>query len=106
MREFNKLMKGFVVTGILIASCSTAQKTTKQPNRDAEKAQSIKNIDSRYIYYKEKALQIWRFAEVGFQEVKSSALLQEILKESGFTIQTGVAGMLFLCNIYSGYQYF
>ena len=93
MREFNRVMACFAVTGILIANCSMAQKNTKQSNREAEKAQSIKNIDSRYIYYKEKALQIWRFAEVGFQEVKSSALLQEIVKESGFTIQTGVAGM-------------
>src|SRR5690606_903277 len=39
------------------------------------------------------AQQIWNLAEVGYQETKSSALLQEELKASGFTVQAGVAGM-------------
>jgi len=77
---------------ICFFSCNVfAQKTTKQINRDADKALSIKNIDSRYSYYKDRALQIWNFAEVGFQEIKSSALLQLTLKENGFTIEAGVA---------------
>jgi aminobenzoyl-glutamate utilization protein B len=48
-------------------------------------------IDSRSQTYADVALQIWRFAETGFQEVKSSALLQAKLAEAGFTLQTGVA---------------
>ena len=32
------------------------------------------------------ALQIWNYAEVGFQETKSSALLQQELKTAGFTV--------------------
>ena len=39
------------------------------------------------------ALQIWDFAEVGYQEAKSSALLQQQLKGAGFSVQAGVAGM-------------
>lgn len=93
MKKINIIVAVFFSAGILITSCTTAQKTTKQSNRDGDKVQSIHNIDSKFSYYKEKALQIWNFAEVGFQEVKSSALLQQTLKENGFIIEAGVAGM-------------
>ncbi|MFQ6076560.1 MAG: amidohydrolase [Candidatus Bathyarchaeia archaeon] len=36
---------------------------------------------------------IWELAEVGLQEFKSSSLLADELKEAGFTVQSGVAGM-------------
>ena len=39
------------------------------------------------------ALQIWDYAEVGYQETRSSALLQQHLKEAGFSVEPGVAGM-------------
>jgi aminobenzoyl-glutamate utilization protein B len=39
------------------------------------------------------AMKLWDYAEIGYQEVKSSALLQEQLKKEGFGIQAGVAGI-------------
>ena len=39
------------------------------------------------------ARQIWEWAEVGYQETRSSALLQSELKSAGFAIEAGVAGM-------------
>ncbi len=36
---------------------------------------------------------IWSFAELGMQEFKSSAILIKTLKEEGFTVEKGVAGM-------------
>ncbi|HET8692467.1 MAG TPA: amidohydrolase [Steroidobacteraceae bacterium] len=36
---------------------------------------------------------IWEYAEVGYQETKSSALLQKELTEAGFTVEAGVAGI-------------
>jgi aminobenzoyl-glutamate utilization protein B len=41
----------------------------------------------------EVAQSIWNWAEVGFQEVKSSALLQKELSTAGFKVEAGVAGM-------------
>jgi len=38
------------------------------------------------------ALQIWSFAEMGYLEEQSSALLQGRLQEAGFTVTPGVAG--------------
>ena len=41
----------------------------------------------------EVARTIWEYAEVGYQETKSSALLQEELTEAGFKVEAGVAGI-------------
>lgn len=53
----------------------------------------IKAIDSKYDAYASMAHKIWEFAEVGYQEEKSSALLQKELAKEGFKIEAGVAGM-------------
>ncbi len=48
--------------------------------------------------------QIWETPEFGFQESKSSALLQQELRANGFEIQSGVAGMptAFIASFGSG----
>jgi len=50
----------------------------------------ISQNESEIIYVSDK---IWEFAELGYQEFKSSALLAENLKKAGFKIEMGVAGM-------------
>jgi aminobenzoyl-glutamate utilization protein B len=55
------------------------------------KAQALTEIEAKYNDYKKIALQIWDYAEVGYKEVKSSALLQQTLKDNGFTVEAGVA---------------
>src|SRR5690554_5173994 len=37
--------------------------------------------------------ELWRWAEPGYLETRSSALLQEELREAGFRVESGVAGM-------------
>ena len=51
------------------------------------------HIDARSAKYAQVAQQIWDLAEVGYQEEKSSGLLQSELKAAGFTVDAGVAGM-------------
>jgi aminobenzoyl-glutamate utilization protein B len=51
----------------------------------------LASIDTRARHYGDVAMQIWGFAEVGYQERKSSALLQEQLRSAGFTVNAGVA---------------
>lgn len=70
---------------ILLSSTFAMGQKTKQ--------EVIKSIDSGYSSYSIVANKIWQFAEVGFQETKSSALLQETLSQAGFKIEAGVAGM-------------
>lgn len=54
-------------------------------------ASVLQALDAKAPAYAGIAQQIWGFAEVGYQEVKSSALLQEQLRAAGFTVQVGVA---------------
>ena len=56
-----------------------------------EKKTVLKAIETKKDKYKSIALQIWNWAEVGYQEVKSSGLLKETLKAEGFAIEEGVA---------------
>ena len=60
---------------------------------DALKNETATTIQSGYDAYKKIALSIWDFAELGYKENKSSALLQNTLKDNGFTVEAGVAEM-------------
>lgn len=53
----------------------------------------LKKLDAQIEHYGQLAHQIWELAEVGYQEEKSSALLQEELRRAGFTFEAGVAGV-------------
>tara|TARA_X000000368_G_scaffold373460_1_gene324494 strand:- start:1783 stop:2103 length:321 start_codon:yes stop_codon:yes gene_type:complete len=53
----------------------------------------LSDLDSSKDDYAKVVMQIWEYAEMGYQEEKSSALLQNKLKESGFMIKSGVAGI-------------
>lgn len=59
----------------------------------AEADDVIKFVDSRYEQTAALARDLWEFAEVGYQEVKSSALIKEALAEEGFEIDSGLAGI-------------
>lgn len=48
-------------------------------------------LEGRREAYAGVARRIWEFAEVGYQEEKSSALLQEQLRAAGFQVHSGVA---------------
>jgi aminobenzoyl-glutamate utilization protein B len=58
-----------------------------------EQREVIAELDGRTEHYAQIARQIWGFAEVGYQEHQSSALLQAELKREGFAVQAGVAGI-------------
>jgi aminobenzoyl-glutamate utilization protein B len=57
------------------------------------KTEVFGSIDAKSQQYAALAHKIWEFAEVGYQEEKSSALLQEKLGQAGFKIVKGVEGM-------------
>jgi aminobenzoyl-glutamate utilization protein B len=55
--------------------------------------QQLQQLDSKSNQYGTIAQTIWSYAELGYQEEQSSALLQETLAKEGFTIEKGVAGI-------------
>jgi aminobenzoyl-glutamate utilization protein B len=61
-----------------------------QPS-DAERTEIVNLVEANAPQYKHVSKEIWGFAELGFHENKSSALLQEQLKKAGFSVRGGVA---------------
>ncbi len=78
-------MRKLLTLLICCASLSAKAQTSKQ--------EIIKSIEEKSAIYSETAQKIWEFAEVGFQETQSSALLQQTLEKEGFTIERSVADM-------------
>ena len=50
-------------------------------------------IDASQSTYGDIALKIWSYAEVGYQETKSSGLLQSQLESEGFKVEADIGGM-------------
>jgi aminobenzoyl-glutamate utilization protein B len=76
-----------VILAVVSAAAVSAQATSVGDDRAA----AIRAIDARRDAYATVAKQIWGFAEVGYQEQKSSALLQQQLRAAGFQVKAGVA---------------
>lgn len=79
-------MRTSIFLGILLSAMDLFAQKSKQTSI----VQSLEKESERYGII---AHNIWEFAEVGYQEQKSSALLQEELKKAGFTVESGVVGM-------------
>ena len=84
-------MKKILLTASLCAVLFALH--AQKPGNVVLKEEAIKSLDVKYDTYKKIALQIWNYAEVGYKEQKSSALLQQTLQSNGFIIQAGVADM-------------
>ena len=81
------------VLSLALGGICMAQNSDNSKSIDILKNEVAKNIQSGYEAYKKIALNIWDYAEVGFKETKSSVLLQNTLKDNGFKVDIGVAGM-------------
>ncbi|HIF56636.1 MAG: amidohydrolase [bacterium] len=57
------------------------------------KSELAETIDGRRKFTANIVDQIFSFAELGFQEFETSAYLVELLREHGFTVEEGVAGI-------------
>jgi aminobenzoyl-glutamate utilization protein B len=73
-----------------IFTLATAVAVNAQPTPTAHK-QVLAYVDQNAANYKAVSKQIWDYAELGYHETKSSALLQAQLKSAGFSIKAGVA---------------
>ena len=75
--------------GLLLTFCFLSLSLSAQK----AKQRLIKTLDKNYPVYADLATQIWSYAELGYQEEKSSALLRQTLQDAGFSIKTNVAAM-------------
>lgn len=73
------------------ANCAIGQQVTKSLTKEQQKI--LTDLTTQQDQFGEIALKIWDWAELGYQEEKSANLLQNTLKQAGFSIETGVADM-------------
>jgi aminobenzoyl-glutamate utilization protein B len=58
-----------------------------------DKSGLLQKMDLEASHYGDVSRQIWEFAEVGYKESKSAALLQSELRQAGFAVEPGIAGI-------------
>ncbi|MDZ4375695.1 MAG: amidohydrolase, partial [Phenylobacterium sp.] len=83
-------MKSKIMTATaLVLSALVAPAAFAAELPEAQQAAILQTVDQDAAQISETALAIWGFAEVGYQETQSSALLQKELTEAGFSVTTG-----------------
>ncbi|MFD2570971.1 amidohydrolase [Spirosoma soli] len=90
-----RLLTTVMLLPLLALAQPKAKKTAAKESgsTDKDKQTIVADLDKRFPEYAGISKQIWDFAELGYQEEKSSALLQEQLKKEGFDVKAGVAGI-------------
>ena len=86
------ITKALAASALCTAAWLGAGMAGAAPLTAADKAQLTGAVDAYAPKMNDTALKIWNFAELGYLETKSSALLQDQLKAAGFTVKAGVAG--------------
>ena len=81
-----------VVAAMLLLSCAQLPaQTDSSLTISKAKREVMAGLEQKAPLYTQVAQQIWNWAEVGYQEYKSSGLLQQTLKDAGFQVKSGVA---------------
>ena len=80
------MFRPFVLAAVTVATVLTSAAASADDSL-------FKFIESRRAADRAAALDLWNWAEVGYQEEQSSARLQKELREAGFRITAGVADM-------------
>jgi aminobenzoyl-glutamate utilization protein B len=60
---------------------------------DRLKSEAVQDVESRRRLTQQMVDQIFSFAELGFQEFETSRYLVNLLRENGFTVEEGIAGI-------------
>lgn len=76
-----KILLSFMMFSLFIGAAASADESL------------LRFVESRRAVDRAVALELWNWAEVGYQEEQSSARLQKELREAGFKVRAGVAGM-------------
>ena len=87
MKSLYTFSKATVIVFCLYSMALSAELSTEN------QVKLIRNVDLYAPRMSEVALRIWSAPELGYQETRTSALLQDELKKAGFKIEAGVAGI-------------
>jgi aminobenzoyl-glutamate utilization protein B len=87
-------LRTFYPTALLLLALGAPYAATAQPVQlDAWKSQLAESIEGRRKFTADIVDQIFSFGELGFQEFETSRYLVALLRDNGFTVEEGVAGI-------------
>ena len=84
-----RIISVFIFLSVVLISLNFAQSSKLPP----EKSTVIQCVEKLKSAHDEAAIYVWEHPELGFAEFKSSAKLENYLKQNGFEIKKGVAGI-------------
>src|SRR5437016_12527101 len=93
VRAWEEPMKRSFLLAAVAALAINGTATSAAELSAANQAKLIANVDAYAARMSEVALKIWSLPELGYQETKTSALLQDELRAAGFRVETGIAGI-------------
>ncbi|OJU17080.1 MULTISPECIES: amidohydrolase [unclassified Sphingomonas] len=79
--------------GLVAVLAIGAPAAQAHPLSDADVSAITGQVEARKPQLAANARKIWEWAEVGFREERSTALLQSQLKAAGFRVETGISGI-------------
>jgi aminobenzoyl-glutamate utilization protein B len=75
------------------AVAAAARPAAPDPRLERFKAEVAREIEARQPFTARIIDQLFSYGELGFQEVESSRFLVQVLRDSGFAVEQGVAGI-------------
>ncbi|HXW08875.1 MAG TPA: amidohydrolase [Vicinamibacterales bacterium] len=90
-----------LATGLLVAGAMVQVGTGSQRAADGAeverierlKSEAVAGVDAMRTFTQQMVDSIFSFAELGFQETETHRYLVRVLRENGFTVQEGIAGI-------------
>ena len=86
------ISKALATSALCATAWLAAGAANAAPLTAADRGQLTSAVDAYTPKMNDAALKLWNYAELGYQETKSTAVLQDQLKAAGFKVQAGVAG--------------
>ena len=80
-----------IATTLLASIALFAMPALGEPLSESERGAVLAGVDDNYDTNANIARKLWEWAELGYQETRSTKLLQDTLARQGFSVQAGVA---------------
>ncbi len=84
-------MKSLSVLFLVVIAFASQAQVIKPRQLETVKKNSVERLNSQYDVYKQPALRIWEYSEVGYKEHKSAGELKSLLRQNGFVVKEGIA---------------
>jgi aminobenzoyl-glutamate utilization protein B len=86
-------MKGVFVLALGVAIGAATLSAQSKPPIQQLKQEAVTDIDGMQMFTQQMVDQVFSFGELGFQEFETSKYLTNVLRQNGFTVEQGIAGI-------------